>query len=96
MKNLPETIRMGRCTYAFLSMMALLSLFPFVWMMIGATNTNRDVTKGKITFGSAFFDNYAKLAELYRRRARSSGTRPRSPSSARSSRCCLVDGRLRL
>lgn len=64
MKNLPETIRMV-CTYAFLSLMAVLSLFPFAWMMIGATNTNSDVTKGKMTFGSAFFDNYTKLTELY-------------------------------
>ena len=64
MKNLAETLRMT-CTYVFLSVMAIISLFPFVWMMIGATNTNTDVTKGKLTFGSAFFDNYAKLAELF-------------------------------
>ena len=63
MKNLPETFRMV-CTYAFLSMMAFLSLFPFVWMMIGATNENTDIVKGKLSFGSAFLDNYAKLAEL--------------------------------
>ena len=47
MKNLPETFRMV-CTYAFLSMMAFLSLFPFVWMMIGATNENTDIVKGKL------------------------------------------------
>lgn len=64
MKNLAATLRLG-LTYAFLSVMALLSLFPFVWMMIGATNSNSDVTKGKLSFGSAFFDNYAKLAELF-------------------------------
>jgi lactose/L-arabinose transport system permease protein len=64
MKNLPETIRMA-CTYVFLSLMAVLSLFPFAWMMIGATNTNTDVTKGKMTFGSAFLENYAKMTELY-------------------------------
>ena len=60
MKNLPETLRMA-FTYVFLSVMAFLSLFPFAWMMIGATNSNTDVTKGKISFGLAFFDNYTKL-----------------------------------
>src|ERR1035437_4393618 len=64
MKNLPETLRMA-FTYVFLSVMAFISLFPFAWMMIGATNSNTDVTKGKITFGSAFFDSYAKLTELF-------------------------------
>lgn len=64
MKNPAETLRMT-FTYLFLSVMAFLSLFPFAWMMIGATNSNTDVTKGKLTFGSAFFDNYAKLAELF-------------------------------
>ena len=64
MKNIAETLRMT-FTYVFLLVMAFLSLFPFAWMMIGATNSNTDVTKGKLTFGSAFFDNYAKLAELF-------------------------------
>ena len=64
MKNPLQALRMA-VTYIFLSVMAFLSLFPFAWMMIGATNSNTDVTKGKITFGSAFFDNYAKLTELF-------------------------------
>ena len=64
MKNLAQTLRTA-FTYAFLLVMAFLSLFPFAWMMIGATNSNTDVTKGKLTFGTAFFDNYAKFAELF-------------------------------
>jgi len=51
--------------YAFLGVMAFLSVFPFLWMVISATNTNNEVTKGKMTFGSALFDNYAKFAELF-------------------------------
>ena len=52
-------------TYAFLGIMAFLSLFPFLWMVISATNTNNEVTKGKMSFGSSLFDNYAKFAELF-------------------------------
>ena len=55
----------GMVVYVFLGVIALMSTFPFVWMVISATNVSRDVTKGKITFGSALFDNYAKFASLY-------------------------------
>lgn len=51
--------------YAFLGLMALLSVFPFIWMVISATNVSRDVIKGKLTFGSALADNYEKFAALY-------------------------------
>ena len=51
--------------YLFLGVMAFLSVFPFLWMVISATNTNNEVTKGKMTFGSALLDNYAKFAELF-------------------------------
>ena len=51
--------------YVFLGVMAFLSVFPFLWMVISATNTNNEVTKGKMSFGSALFDNYAKFAELF-------------------------------
>ena len=64
MKNLSEKIR-NAATYGFLILMAFLSLFPFAWMVISATNYNLDVTKGKITFGEALFQNYAKFAQLF-------------------------------
>jgi lactose/L-arabinose transport system permease protein len=64
MNTLLDKIR-GTAVYAFLGTMALLSVFPFGWMVISATNLSRDITKGKISFGSALFDNYAKFASLY-------------------------------
>ncbi len=43
---------------------ALISVFPFYWMVVGATNTAVDVTGGKVTFGYALWDNIAKFFEL--------------------------------
>ena len=43
---------------------ALISVFPFYWMVVGATNTAVDVTGGKVTFGYALGDNIAKFFEL--------------------------------
>ena len=64
MKNPSQTLR-DIATYSFLGLMAFLSLFPFAWMVVSATNYNRDVTKGKISFGNALFENYAKFAQLF-------------------------------
>lgn len=44
-------------TYAFLGIMAFLSIFPFIWMILGATNTSIDIVKGKVGIGTALFDN---------------------------------------
>lgn len=38
--------------YIFLSFISFLSIFPFFWMIIGATNTSTDIAKGKTTIGS--------------------------------------------
>ena len=43
---------------------AFISVFPFYWMIVGATNTALDVTGGKITFGSALGDNVSKFFEI--------------------------------
>jgi lactose/L-arabinose transport system permease protein len=43
--------------YVFLGVMAFLSVFPFLWMVIGATNTTSDVIKGKMSFGDALLVN---------------------------------------
>ncbi|WP_026792874.1 carbohydrate ABC transporter permease [Pleomorphomonas oryzae] len=43
--------------YIFLAVMAFLSIFPFLWMVIGATNTTSDIVKGKMTFGEAVVAN---------------------------------------
>lgn len=49
---------------AALWLAAFISVFPFYWMIVGATNTANDITGGKISFGSALFDNIAKFFEL--------------------------------
>ncbi|MDY0745257.1 carbohydrate ABC transporter permease [Paucibacter sp. R3-3] len=64
MARLLDTLR-GAAIYALLGLMALLSVFPFGWMVISATNAGRDITKGKITFGGALLDNFHKFTELY-------------------------------
>jgi len=64
MNNLTEKIR-GALTYLFLGLMALLSLFPFLWMMISATNESSEIGKGKFTFGPALLENYAKFDALF-------------------------------
>lgn len=49
-------------TYAFLGIMAFLSIFPFIWMIMGATNTSIDIVKGKVGFGTALMDNIRAFA----------------------------------
>ena len=43
---------------------AFISIFPFYWMIVGATNTANDITGGKITFGSNLFINISKFFEI--------------------------------
>lgn len=43
--------------YGFLAVMAFLSVFPFLWMVIGATNPTADIIKGKLGLGGALLDN---------------------------------------
>ncbi|MBD3917931.1 carbohydrate ABC transporter permease [Paenibacillus sp. PR3] len=50
-------------TYVFLSVVSLVSIFPFLWMLISATNKSVDVTKGKLTIGSHLVDNFKKLTD---------------------------------
>ncbi len=49
---------------AALWLAAFVSVFPFYWMVVGATNTANDITGGKISFGTALFDNIATFFEL--------------------------------
>ena len=53
-------LRLG-LVYGALSLAAFVSIFPFFWMLVGTTNTANDIIKGKVTFGSALFDNIANL-----------------------------------
>lgn len=48
--------------YAFLGLVAFLSIFPFLWMIMGATNASIDIVKGKVGFGGALLDNIHAFA----------------------------------
>ena len=47
--------------YVFLSILAFISIFPFVWMIISATNTAADVGQGKLTPGGELLTNLKNL-----------------------------------
>ena len=49
--------------YVFLIVAAFLSIFPFVWMVIGATNQTIDIYKGKLTFGPYLSQNFTTLKD---------------------------------
>ena len=51
-------------TQALLWLAALISVFPFYWMIVGATNTANDITGGKFTFGANLIPNITKFFEL--------------------------------
>lgn len=51
-RRLPDVLQ-----YGVLSLAAFLSVFPFIWMLIGATNTTSDIIRGKVSFGSALVTN---------------------------------------
>jgi lactose/L-arabinose transport system permease protein len=59
LRLLPATLQ-----YAFLSIAAFLSIFPFFWMAIGATNSSIDIMKGKVSFGSALATNITNFFTL--------------------------------
>ncbi|PCI87494.1 MAG: lactose ABC transporter permease [Hyphomicrobiales bacterium] len=64
MKNLSLKLNFADFfTYVFLTFMAFLSIFPFIWMVIGATNNTTDIAKGKASFGDQFLINVAKFFE---------------------------------
>ena len=64
MNTLSRTLRRA-AVYAFLGVTALLSLFPFVWMTISASNVSSEISKGRMSFGPALLENYAKFAASY-------------------------------
>ncbi len=50
--------------YGFVGLAAFLSVFPFFWMMIGATNISVDIMAGKVSFGDALWENIDKFVTL--------------------------------
>lgn len=47
--------------YMFLILGVFVSVFPFVWILVGSTNKSVDVTLGKFTFGSELLQNWEIL-----------------------------------
>ena len=45
--------------YALLSIAAFVSVFPFYWMIVGATNKSADIVVGKASFGDNLLANAA-------------------------------------
>lgn len=43
--------------HLFLVLVSFVSIFPFYWMIVSATNTSKDITMGKLGFGRALFQN---------------------------------------
>jgi len=56
--NAPALIRRA-IVYLLLSIAAFVSVFPFYWMIVGATNRSADVVTGKATFGDFLPTNIA-------------------------------------
>jgi lactose/L-arabinose transport system permease protein len=50
-------------SYGFLTMAAIISFFPFLWMIVSSTNKSVDVTKGRLLPGSHFMENLNNLME---------------------------------
>jgi len=51
--------------YIFLTIGAIVSVFPFFWMIVGSTNTSVDVIRGKLTFGNQLTTNFKNLWNNY-------------------------------
>jgi lactose/L-arabinose transport system permease protein len=50
-------------TYVFLTSAAIVSIFPFLWMVVSMTNQSIDVTGGRLLPGSHLIENITKLIE---------------------------------
>lgn len=51
----------GFFKYLFLIVLSFISIFPFFWMIVCSTNTAVEVNRGKMTFGTNFFENIKNL-----------------------------------
>lgn len=47
--------------YIFLGVISLISIFPFFWMIVSATNKSVDITRGKLLPGSNLMENLNNL-----------------------------------
>lgn len=53
----------GIFKHLFLIIVSLVSIFPFYWMLVSATNDSKDITMGKLTFGSYLMKNVKNAFE---------------------------------
>ncbi|MCK9169968.1 MAG: carbohydrate ABC transporter permease [Treponema sp.] len=49
--------------YIFIIIVCLLSVFPFYWMIVAATNESTDVIRGKLTIGTYLIENIKTMLE---------------------------------
>ncbi|MBA2936811.1 carbohydrate ABC transporter permease [Paenibacillus sp. CGMCC 1.16610] len=49
--------------YVFLIVVAVISIFPFLWMIVSSTNLSVDVTQGRMLPGTHFVSNFNKLVD---------------------------------
>ena len=49
--------------YLFLIVVSIVCVFPFLWMLIRATNKSMDITLEKDVFGESVFNNLKNLLE---------------------------------
>jgi lactose/L-arabinose transport system permease protein len=56
MKKLSEAFK-----YIFLTVAAIISVFPFLWMLLGITNKSVDITNGTLKFGDQIMTNLHNL-----------------------------------
>lgn len=54
----------GAGQYVFLSLAAIVSIFPFLWIIIGTTNASKDITMGKMTLGNQLVTNFNNLIQV--------------------------------
>ncbi len=52
--------------YTFLVIVCLFSVFPFYFMIVGATNSSVDIIKGRLFFGNNLWANIRKLSQTVR------------------------------
>ena len=48
-------------SYIFITIVAFFSLFPFIWMVMGATNSTEDLVAGSFKFGTKLGENFETL-----------------------------------
>jgi lactose/L-arabinose transport system permease protein len=49
--------------YVAMSVAAFISVFPFFWLVVGATNSSPDIINGKMSFGGNLVTNFSRMVE---------------------------------